>query len=50
MRKVSQARARIAYRLSSELGIPVCEIARHLGGVYFCYCQGHQNVESAKNK
>jgi DNA-binding MarR family transcriptional regulator len=30
-KKVSQDRARISYHLSQEMGIPMAEIARHIG-------------------
>jgi transposase-like protein len=49
-RKVSTARARIAYRVSSELGIPMAEIARHLGVCTSAIAKAIQNMESAKNK
>jgi len=49
-RRVSRARARIAYRLSSELGIPMAEIARHMGVCTSAIAKAIQNVESTKNK
>jgi len=49
-RKVSRARARIAYQLSSELGIPAAEIARHLGVCTSAIIKAIQNLESIKNK
>jgi putative transposase len=49
-RKVSTARARIAYRVSSELGIPMAEIARHLGVCTSAIAKAIQNLENAKNK
>ncbi|MDP2992941.1 MAG: transposase [Deltaproteobacteria bacterium] len=49
-RKVSRARARIANQLSSELGIPAAEIARHLGVCTSAIIKAIQNLESMKNK
>ncbi|MDQ7837854.1 MAG: transposase [Thermodesulfobacteriota bacterium] len=49
-RKVSSARARIAYQLSSELGIPAAEIARQLGVCTSAIVKAIQNSESMKNK
>ncbi len=49
-KKVSRARARIAYQLSSELGIPAAEIARHLGVCTSAIVKAIQNSESMKNK
>ncbi|MDP2798894.1 MAG: transposase, partial [Deltaproteobacteria bacterium] len=45
-RKVSRARARIAYHLSSELGTPAAEIARHLGVCTSAIIKAIQNLES----
>ncbi|MFZ5995802.1 MAG: transposase [Thermodesulfobacteriota bacterium] len=49
-RKVSRARARIAYQLSSELGIPAAEIARQLGVCTSAIAKAIENLEFMKNK
>jgi len=49
-RKVSRARASIAYHLSFELGTPAAEIARQLGVCTSAIIKAIQNLESIKNK
>jgi chromosomal replication initiation ATPase DnaA len=45
-RKVSQVRAKVAYRLNHELGIPKAEIARHLGVCTSAIAKAVRNLES----
>jgi len=49
-RKVSRARAKITHHLSSQLGIPAAEIARHLGVCTSAIVKAIQHQESAMNK
>jgi hypothetical protein len=49
-RKISKARARIAYYLSHEAGIPMAEIARQVGVCTSAVVKAIQNLESQKNK
>jgi putative transposase len=49
-REVSQTRARISYQLSRELGVPVAEIARHLGVCTSAIVKAIQKVESQREK
>jgi REP element-mobilizing transposase RayT len=45
-RRVSTARAKISYHLSHELGIPLAEIARHMGVCTSAVAKAVQNFES----
>ena len=46
-RKVSEARAKISFQLSHEMGIPFAEIARHVGVCTSAVAKAVQSVESA---
>ena len=45
-RKVSRVRAKVAYRLNHELGVPKAEIARHLGVCTSAIAKAVRNLES----
>jgi len=49
-RKISGARAKIAYHQSHELGISRAEIARQLGVCTSAIAKAIQNIERAENK
>ena len=49
-RKVSQLRARISYHLSRELGVPMAEIARHVGVCASAVVKTIQKMESTNQK
>jgi chromosomal replication initiation ATPase DnaA len=49
-RRVSQARARISYHLSHGFGIPMAEIARHVGVCTSAVEKAIQNMESENEK
>ena len=48
--KVSQLRARISYHLSRELGVPMAEIARHVGVCASAVVKAIQKMESTNKK
>jgi hypothetical protein len=49
-RKVSQLRTRVSYHLSRELGIPMAEIARHVGVCASAVVKAIQEMESKNQK
>jgi DNA-binding MarR family transcriptional regulator len=49
-RKVSEVRAKIAYRLTRELGLPIAEIARKLGVGTSAVAMAIRKKEQARNK
>jgi len=49
-RKVSQLRTRVSYHLSRELGVPMAEIARHVGVCASAVVKAIQKMESTNQK
>lgn len=49
-KKVSRARSRISYYLSHEMGIPMAEIARHVGVCTSAVAKAIKNMESESEK
>ena len=49
-RRVSQLRTRVSYHLSRELGIPMAEIARHVGVCASAVVKAIQKMESTNQK
>jgi len=49
-RRVSQARARISYRLNREIGIPMAEIARQVGVCTSAVAKAIQTMEAGGEK
>jgi len=49
-RKVSEVRARIAYQLNHEMGVPLAEIARHVGVCTSAVAKAIENIDSQNAK
>jgi REP element-mobilizing transposase RayT len=49
-KKVSGVRARIAYHLNHEMGVPLAEIARHVGVCTSAVAKAIENMDSRNNK
>jgi hypothetical protein len=49
-REASKVRGRIAYYLTQEMGIPMAEIARHLGVCASAIAKAVRSLESAEKK
>jgi hypothetical protein len=49
-KKVSQVRGRIAYQLNHEMGVPLAEIARHVGVCTSAVAKAIENIESRNAK
>ena len=49
-RKVCEVRARIAYQLSREMGMPLAEIARHVGVCTSAVAKAIENIDSRNAK
>ena len=49
-KKVCRVRARIAYQLNHEMGIPLAEIARHVGVCTSAVAKAIENIDSQNTK
>jgi hypothetical protein len=49
-RKVSEVRAKIAYQLNHEMGVPLAEIARHVGVCTSAVAKAIENIDSRNAK
>jgi hypothetical protein len=49
-KKVSQVRARIAYQLNHEMGVPLAEIARHVGVCTSAVAKAIENIDSRNQR